>query len=174
MATEALCDVLENRYKRFASIEDNCKSSPANSSIELPAEIQELVTGSDYWRRAKENRYRKLIREGHLADLLELARLAPEKATKEHPSHWFAAWASKKNWDKTLATLANWRKAAQVVAEVAERIVAPAKHIKAVYAAYWRCGGNILPQAIKAQETARDGAFKYFCWLTREGSPLLH
>ena len=35
-----------------------------DTSIELPAAITNLITGSDFWVTAKSNRYRKLIREG--------------------------------------------------------------------------------------------------------------
>ena len=47
-----------------------------DTSIELPAAITNLITGSEFWVTAKSNRYRKLIREGHLDNLLELAKLA--------------------------------------------------------------------------------------------------
>lgn len=161
----SLAEILEQK-RADASIENNSKNL-TNNSIELPAEIEELVTGDEYWRKAKINRYKMLIREGHLNDLLELAKMAREQATKAHPSHWFAKWASKKEWGRTLETLAKLRQAARVVAEVAERIAAPVKHIKAVYAAYWRFNGAIMQQAVTAQETGRD-SFKYFCWLTRK------
>src|SRR5689334_20829879 len=50
-----------------------------NTSIEVPAAITNLITGSDFWVVAKTNRYKKLIREGHLANLLELASIALTK-----------------------------------------------------------------------------------------------
>jgi len=51
-----------------------------------------LITSSDYWVVAKTRRYKKLIREGHLDELLHLARVAH---TKEHPANWFVAACSK-------------------------------------------------------------------------------
>jgi hypothetical protein len=58
-----------------ASIEKTEATLPV-SSIELPAVIEQLIASADYWRRAKTNRYKKLAREGHLRDLLELAEVA--------------------------------------------------------------------------------------------------
>src|SRR5437588_9978433 len=71
----------------------------SDTSIELPAAITNLITGSDYWVNAKRNRYKKLVREGHLDNLLELAKLA---LTKDNPAHWFAKVCSVKAWERTL------------------------------------------------------------------------
>ena len=70
-----------------------------DTSIELPAAITNLITGNEYWVTAKSNRYKKLIREGHLDNLLELAKLA---LTKDNPAHWFAKVCSVKAWERTL------------------------------------------------------------------------
>jgi hypothetical protein len=56
--------------------------------------IEELIDNKMY-----RNRYRKLIREGHLVSLLWLAAMADKK---EQPSHWFAWSCSVKRWEFTL------------------------------------------------------------------------
>ncbi len=101
---------------RFQAMREqhNQEQKPAeknnDNSIELPAAIKQLNTGSDYWVTAKANRYKKLIREGHLNDLLELARLAPVMATKADPSHWFATAASVKQWERSMDFLGKLRR----------------------------------------------------------------
>jgi biotin synthase-related radical SAM superfamily protein len=152
-----LGDILGNRY---ASIEDNSKNVTTDTSIELPAEISQLITGNDYWRRAKTNRYKKLIQEGHLNDLLDLAEQA---MTKDTPANWFARAASKAQWQRTLDYLAKLKDIAQKALEVAQRIVARPDQMKVVYGACWR-SKDVIRHAITAQETGRD-TFKYFCWL---------
>src|SRR5437660_10161777 len=93
--------VLSARYASFqkkqcsddASIENTVsKAITNNTSIELPPEIKELITGNDFWVNAKSNRYKKLIREGHLDKLLELAKMAH---SKNNPANWFAKACSK-------------------------------------------------------------------------------
>src|SRR5260370_31168406 len=87
--------VLSARYASFkqkqcnddASIENTVSSNTTNNtSIELPEEIKTLITGNDFWVNAKSNRYKKLIREGHLDKLLALANMARVKA---NPANWF-------------------------------------------------------------------------------------
>lgn len=146
------------------------KVNTSNNSIELPEEIDNLIDNKMY-----RNKFRKLIREGHLKDLLELAKLAQ---MKDKPSYWFARATKTKPapgqedkptmWERTLKYLAKLRKVTRTVTEIAERIQAPAEYLKVVYAAYWRHGGNILRYAITAQETARTNPYRYFCWLTRK------
>src|SRR6266516_4516158 len=77
------------------------------TSIELPAEIESLIVGSDYWRTAKRNRYKMLARQGHLSGLLKLAKIA---RTKNIPAHWFATVCSKVEWQRTLEYLAKLAK----------------------------------------------------------------
>ena len=57
-----------------ASIENTVGNTTNNTSIELPQAIKALITGNDFWVNAKTNRYKKLIREGHLDKLLVLQR----------------------------------------------------------------------------------------------------
>jgi hypothetical protein len=120
------------------------------TSIELPAAITNLITGSEYWVTAKTNRYKKLIREGHLDNLLELAKLA---LTKDNPAHWFAKVCSVKAWDRTLDFLKKLetvrRKADQVTRRIGEGL------IKFVYKQIW-AGKNVERHAITAQEVRHD------------------
>src|SRR6266571_3798494 len=87
-----------------ASIENSVQSNTTNkTSIELPQEIKALVTGNDFWVNAKTNRYKKLIREGHLDKLLALASMAH---SKNNPANWFAKACSRAAWVRTLAYFA--------------------------------------------------------------------
>src|SRR5579863_123778 len=90
-----------------------------NTSIELPAEIKQLITGSDFWVKAKTNRYRKLIREGHLDKLLHLAA---EAHTKDNPANWFAVACSKAAWDRTLKYFSKAKEVAHKAELVARRL----------------------------------------------------
>lgn len=158
---DSLADVLKQK-PRDTSIESNSRVS-ANASIELPAEIAELNTGSDYWRLAKGNRYRKLIREGHLRDLLELAAIAKTKGKK---AEWFASVCSVAKWERTLHFLSEMRRVAEAAAQVAKRLMVAPANMKAVYKACWKLKEKAIYNAEKAVETARGDRFKYFCWLT--------
>jgi hypothetical protein len=157
-------DIRETLKKRAASIEKK-GSIPTTNSIEtaLPKEIDALITGNDYWHKAKSNRYKKLIREGHLNDLLELVAQA---STKNVPANWFAKAASKAQWERTLDFLAKLREVAHNAAEVAKRLVVQPEQMKAIYKACWRYGNAVISKAVTAQETGRD-KFKYFNWLCR-------
>jgi len=122
----------------------------SDTSIELPAAISNLITGSDFWVTAKSNRYKKLIREGHLDDLLELAKLA---LTKNNPAHWFAKVCSVKAWERTLDFLKKLysvrMKAAQVTKRIGEGLT------KFVYKQIW-AGKNVERHAITAEEVRHD------------------
>ena len=69
MNTLSAGEVLQARYASFkqkqfnddASIENTVGNTTNNTSIELPQEIKELITGNEYWVNAKTNRYKKLI-----------------------------------------------------------------------------------------------------------------
>lgn len=146
-SAQAICN--GHRFYREGS------SKPTNNSIELPSEIDELIDNKMY-----RNKFKKLIREGHLAELTELAEIA---VTKTNPSRWFATVCAKARWEGTLKWLQKTREVAQAAAEVAKRLMAAPKHMKAIYKACWRRSDALL-QAIKAEETGND-RFKYFCWL---------
>lgn len=167
--------ILQARYGRFSpqhlsdgsSIETTAVNQPnktANTSIELPTEIQKLITGTDFWVRAKTNRYKKLIREGHLDKLLYLAR---EAQTKEHPANWFAAACSKSNWEeRTLPYLAKLREVARKAEQVARRL--GIKINRFIYKMIWR-SVNVERWAVAAEEVRHDkpgqSKEKYFVWL---------
>ncbi|WP_427921156.1 hypothetical protein [Streptomyces sp. cg40] len=168
MAATALSDVLSSKqfYRK------NPGETSVNSIEEgLPAALNDLNQGSDYWRQAKGNRYRKLIREGHLNDLLELAELAPKMAQRSTPANWFASVASKANWERTLKFLAKVREVARMAEDAAKRVQARAQDMGAVLKAVWRHGERAVQMAVTASETAvtkkrPDGsAFKLFMHL---------
>lgn len=142
----------------------NQRNETANTSIELPAEIAMLITGTDFWIRAKSNRYKKLIREGHLEKLLYLAH---EAQTKEHPANWFAAACSKENWEKrTLPYFAKLHEVVRKAELVAKRL--GTKINKFIYKMIWR-GVNVERWAVAAEEIRHDkpgqSREKYFAWL---------
>ncbi len=117
MATASTQEILQARFSQLkqkseitndSSIENTVVKATNNTSIEtkavddtLPQAITELITGSEYWVNAKSNRYR-IIREGHLEKLLELARMAH---SKDNPANWFAEACSKAAWERHLLTL---------------------------------------------------------------------
>src|SRR6266702_8949778 len=120
--------VLSARYASFqqkkqcnvASIENTVSSNITNkTSIELPEEIKELITGNDFWVNAKSNRYKKLIREGHLDKLLALANMA---RSKNHPANGFAKACSKLAWERTLVYFAKLKEVAWKAEHVARRL----------------------------------------------------
>ncbi len=148
--------------------EQNTKNG--STSIELPAVITSLITGNEYWVTAKSNRYKKLIREGHVDNLLELATLA---LTKDNPSNWFAKVCSVKAWARTLGFLKKLndvrRKAIQVTKRIGEGM------ITFVYKQLW-AGRNVERWAVAAEEVphdkpnqSRERLFAYLCKLEGQG-----
>ena len=142
-----------------------------DTSIELPAAITNLITGSEFWVTAKSNRYRKLIREGHLDNLLELAKLA---LTKDNPAHWFAKVCSVKAWERTLDFLKKLdnvrRKADQVTKRIGDSLT------KFVYKQIW-AGKNVERWAVAAEEVRHDKPkqskgrlFAYLCKQEGQGT----
>jgi hypothetical protein len=164
--------VLQARYARLkpnqsnddTSIESTEGKHTNNTSIELPAEIKALITGSDYWVNAKTNRYKKLIRKGHLQKLLHLAH---EAQTKDNPANWFAAACSKARWEQyTLPYFAKLQEVAQKAEQVASRLGTKVNNF--IYQQIWK-GVNVVRWAIAAQEVKHDkpgqSREKYFAWL---------
>jgi len=145
------------------SIENTEGKTPNNTSIELPTEIKELITGSDYWVRAKSNRYHMLIREGHLDKLLELAKLA---RGKDNPANWFAKACSKAAWDRTLAYFAKLTEVTRKADRIARRL--GTKVNKFIYQQIWK-GANVERWAAVAEETCHakpgQGMLQHFAWL---------
>jgi hypothetical protein len=145
---------------QVASIEETAGTT--STSIELPAEIEALIDNKMF--RPK---FRKLIRDGHVRDLLELAEIAH---TKGRPSHWFATVTAKANWDKTREFLSQLHKVAEAAQQVMSRLSVPTQHLRAVYKACWKVRGNVDRITAKAAETAKGDTFKYFCWLCFKGN----
>jgi hypothetical protein len=172
MHITSTADILAARFERFeqanlhntASIETNVGITTNTTSIELPQEITSLITGSPYWVLAKTNRYKKLIREGHLSKLM---RLASEALTKDNPANWFARAASKARWERyTLPYLSKLREVAEKAERVARRLNT---HVtKFIYQQIWR-GVNVERWAIQAEEMRHDrpnqSKMKHFAWL---------
>lgn len=150
---------VSSQFKTHRLYRDHRTNVSSNNPIELPEEIDQLIDN-----KAFRPKYRKLVRDGHLTDLLELATMAGDK---DKPSHWFTRVCRKAVWEKTLAWLAKARKVAQLAAEVAKRLDAPETAMKAILKACWRNGPSVLRKAITAEETGRD-KFLYFCWLTKQ------
>jgi hypothetical protein len=173
MSTTTAGAVLQARYPRLThqptigddtSIESTVGNATNNSSIELPAQIRALITGSEFWVQAKTNRYKKLIREGHLDKLLSLARAAQ---SKENPANWFAAACSKARWERyTMPYFAKLQEVARKAEHVARRLGTQIN--KFIYKQIWR-GVNVERWAIAAQEVPHDQSGqsreKYFAWL---------
>ena len=159
------------RYQAMRELRDNKNKelkikAVGDTSIELPAAISNLITGSDYWITAKSNRYKKLIREGHLDNLLELAKLA---LTKDNPAHWFAKVCSVKAWERTLDFLKKLdtvrRKADQVAKRIGDGLT------KFVYKQIW-AGKNVERHAITAEEVRHDkpnqSKWRLFAYLCKQ------
>lgn len=159
--------ILENRKETIKTPVDSIELTETNittsNSIELPEEISSLITGTDYWKLAKSNRYKKLIRDGFKSQLMELAKIAQEKT---NPAHWFATAASKKQWERTLDFLSKLHTVAQEALQVAKRLGVGLDKMKPIYKACWR-GENVVQLSVTAQEIGRD-PFKLFCWLARQ------
>lgn len=163
--------VLSARYASFkqkqcnddVSIENTVGKTTNNTSIELPAEIKALITGNDFWVNAKSNRYKKLIREGHLDKLLELAKMAH---SKNNPANWFAKACSKATWERTLAYFAKLKEVARKAENVARRL--GTKVNKFIYKQIWK-GVNVERWAVAAEEIRHDkpgqSRERHFAWL---------
>lgn len=177
MSTMQLSEALQGRYgarvshhqaNSDASIEDTVRTVTNNTSIELPLEIDDLIDNKMY-----RNKFKKLAREGHTRDLLELAAIA---RTKVKPSHWFAR-ATKTtavpgqegkptNWERALKYLAKLRQVAQTAERVAKRIGTKVNGF--IYKQIWK-GVNVERWAVTAEEVRHDkpgqGRERHFAWL---------
>jgi hypothetical protein len=156
-------DLKQKQSNDASSIENTVGNTTNNTSIELPDEIKELITGNDFWVNAKTNRYKKLIREGHLDKLLELAKMA---RVKNNPANWFAKACSKLAWERTLAYFAKLKEVARKAEHVARRLGTNVN--KFIYKQIWK-GVNVERWAIAAEEIRHDkpgqSREKHFAWL---------
>ena len=153
-----------------ASIENTASKLTTNTSIELPQEIKELITGSDFWINAKTNRYLMLVRQGHGPLLLQLAR---EAQTKRHPANWFAAAASKTRWQQTLDYAKKLADVTKQAAYTAQKL--GTEVTKFIYKQVWR-GVATVRLACLAAETPHNkpgqSRVRHFAWLClREQRP---
>jgi hypothetical protein len=167
--SEAIGSLLESR---MASIElerantntksiERVRAQTSESTVDIPEAIDALIDNKNY-----RNKFRFLIKQGHLNDLLELARLAREKNA---PSRWFSVATAKKNWQATLEFLDELRNVEQLAAQIASRLHVPQSSIRAVYKACWRFGEATIQKAVTAAEIGRE-PFRLFCWLCYSGS----
>ena len=139
--------------------------STNNNSIELPQLIDNLIDNKMYRRK-----FYKLIRDGYLNELIELASMAQ---TKEHPSRWFAKATKTKPakgfedqptyWERSLKYLAKLKEVAKKAVYVAEHIGTPVT--KFIYKQIWK-GVNVIRLADLAKESGRNKP-KYFAWLCK-------
>ena len=150
---------------RLKELKVKQQSAERVSSIELPSDVAKLITGSDYWVKAKTNRYKMLIKQGHLQELLDLAEMAHGK---DNPANWFARVASVKMWERTLAFLAKCRKVMQTAGEVATRLGTSVSGF--IVKQVWQ-QSKALQYAIQAQELATN-KLKYFAWLCTHSEAL--
>ena len=153
--------IISERYGKHKALQPaQARTAVFDSSPPvLPSHIEALITGSEFWRLAKRNRYLKLIREGKLPQLEKLAELA---ITKKNPSHWFAAAASKAKWEQTLEFLAKLASVATEATRIAIKI-GHSMNMKLVAKYIWR-GVNVERWADTARERGRHPG-KYFNWL---------
>ncbi len=177
-STSSLSAIAAERFQAMRQQHDQeQKPSEANNntSIEVPAAIKNLITGSDFWIVAKTNRYKKLIREGHLADLLELANIA---LTKKNPANWFAKVCSVKAWERTLDFLKKHYAVLKRTAQVMERIGTDLADSmkKFVLKQIW-AGKSVERYAVAAQELphnkpnqSRAKLFAFLCKLEEQGT----
>jgi hypothetical protein len=149
---------LKAKCTNTSSIEISVSNSNSSNSIELPPEIEQLIVG-EMFRQARINRYKKLIREGQLDILLQIAELA---RTKKNPAHYFAHAAGKAQWSQTLACLAKAAKVVEAAARIVQKLGSQINE-KVVYKFIW-AGANVERWADTAKETGRNKA-KYFSWL---------
>ncbi len=173
LAAKRLLDMQEQRGKEQEAPNQKEQIQNNNNSIELPEAIKNLNTGSDEWIEKKAKRYKRLIQEGYLNDLLELAKLAPKMATEAHPSHWFAACASVKEWERTKNFLRKLRMLYSLAAQVMTRIGSnmAERMQKFVYKQIW-LKRSVERHAAAAQELEHSkpnqSRAKLFAWLCRQ------
>jgi len=148
---------------REASIENTASKLNYNTSIELPQEIKDLITGSDDWVRAKTNRYLKLIRECYGDLLLQLARMAQ---TKRYPANWFAAAASKANWQQTLDYFKKLADVTKQAAYTAQKL--GTEVTKFIYKQVWRGVATVRLACLAAEmphNKPGQSMLQHFAWL---------
>jgi hypothetical protein len=122
---------------------------------DLPEELDNLIDNKMY-----RNKYRKMIKDGYLKQLLQLAEIAQ---SKDKPSHWFAKRCKKSLWESTLKWLGKLSSVKRDAVQIIQRLNVPKEHYNAVYKACWK-RKDALRQAITAEEIGID-KLKLFNWL---------
>jgi hypothetical protein len=171
--------VLQTRYATLkqkqcklsddASIENTVtKALTNNTSIELPQEIDDLIDNKAYRRK-----FNKLIRDGFLHELMQLAAMAKDR---DNPSHWFAKATRTKPvpgheaeptyWERSLKYIAKLKEVARKAEHVARRLGVQIN--KFIYKMIWN-GVNVERWAVAAEEVRHDkpgqSRERHFAWL---------
>lgn len=141
---------------------------------DIPDSVDQLIDNKMY-----RNKYKKLIREGHLQDLVELAQVARERSTETSPSRYFARATrttpikgeegALTRWERALKFLANLRNVRNQAQAVASRlgIQVTGFILKQVWS------GKLVDRwAAVAQESGRNKE-RYFAWLCNNQDELL-
>lgn len=144
------------------------KSGKAIATVgEIPEAIDILIDNKMF-----RNKFKALIRKGHLRDLLDLAEVAQGKDT---PSHWFARATrttpvpgkegKPTHWERSLKFLAKLRQVRRIAHEIGSRIKVPADSMNAVFKAAWRHQQGAIRFAVTAAEVGKIHQFGLFCKL---------
>lgn len=134
---------------------------------DIPETIDALIDNKMF-----RNKFKALIRKGHLQDLLDLAEVAQGK---DQPSHWFAR-ATRTTpvpgnegkptfWERSLKFLAKLRQVRRIAEQIGSRIRVPTGSMNAVFKAAWRHQQGALRFAVTAAETGKTHPFGLFCKL---------
>ena len=140
---------------------------PTATVGEIPKAIDVLIDNKMF-----RNKFKALIRRGHLQDLLDLAEVA---STKDTPSHWFARATrttpvpgregKPTHWERSLKFLAKLRQVRRIAEQIGNRIKVPADSVNAVFKAAWRHQQGALRFAVTAAEVGKIHQFGLFCKL---------
>lgn len=140
---------------------------PAANVVEIPEAIDALIDNKMY-----RNKFKSLIRKGHLQDLLDLAEVAEGKDNK---SHWFARATrttpvpgregKPTHWERSLKFIAKLRQVRRIAEQIKNRIKVPADSMNAVFKAAWRHQQGALRFAVTAAEVGKIHQFGLFCTL---------
>lgn len=158
--------IMQDREKKKE--ENKQQGAKRVSSIELPSAVVQLITGSDYWVRAKTNRYIKLLRTGEVT-LKDMLMLADRAKTKRNPAGWFANVMSVARWTRTLDFL---KKSTVDIAKKAQAIAERlgVKVSKFIYKQVWH-NPRVEWCAVQAEEIGKD-RMKLFAWLCMQSAAL--
>lgn len=152
---QAVGTTLAERQFYRRSVGENAVTSIEGGGI--PQVVDDLIDNKMF-----RNKFKALIRRGHLQDLLDLVEIAH---TKERPSRWFAVVTAKKCWERTLDFLTKLREVQRIAREVGKRIKVPAGSVGAVFKAAWRHQHAAVRMAVTAAETGKHHPFGLFCTL---------